>query len=200
MAECKYCGGEIEFRREGHQVVPIRVTCRCNGGRGGSTEERSECAPTNCPECRAPVFFVRHNGGSVWLDELGPPWPQHVCMASRSTKTGEEMFADYDIPASAQNLIVLEYRDWRLRHDIRRPIHTYTQLAPASKRPVCLLLDEKVGTTPGLSRFWLFAENLMLIFGSGHQVIRCEARWFPCRFCGTPYPAGQLEAHEVKHK
>ncbi len=22
---------------------------------------------------------MRHNGGSVWFDELGPPWPKHAC-------------------------------------------------------------------------------------------------------------------------
>jgi hypothetical protein len=25
------------------------------------------------------VFFIRHNGGSVWVDELGWPWPKHAC-------------------------------------------------------------------------------------------------------------------------
>lgn len=37
------------------------------------------CCPTNCPICGAKVFFVRHNGGSVWFDELGQPWPKHAC-------------------------------------------------------------------------------------------------------------------------
>jgi hypothetical protein len=37
------------------------------------------CRSTNCPICGASVYFVRHNGGSVWFDELGPPWPKHVC-------------------------------------------------------------------------------------------------------------------------
>jgi hypothetical protein len=37
------------------------------------------CAPTTCPRCGAQVFFVRHNGGSVWFDDLGPPWPKHSC-------------------------------------------------------------------------------------------------------------------------
>ena len=37
------------------------------------------CRPTTCPECGASVYFVRHNGGSVWLDELGSPWPKHGC-------------------------------------------------------------------------------------------------------------------------
>lgn len=37
------------------------------------------CRPTTCPKCGASVFFVRHNGGSVWFDELGHPWPKHDC-------------------------------------------------------------------------------------------------------------------------
>jgi len=38
------------------------------------------CRPTRCPwnGCE-PVWFVRHNGGCVWLDELGWPWPVHSC-------------------------------------------------------------------------------------------------------------------------
>jgi len=38
------------------------------------------CAPSTCPECGVDVFFIRHNGGSVWLDSLGWPWPKHPCM------------------------------------------------------------------------------------------------------------------------
>lgn len=37
------------------------------------------CQPTTCPYCGAKVYFVRHNGGSVWLDKLGQPWPKHEC-------------------------------------------------------------------------------------------------------------------------
>lgn len=40
------------------------------------------CRPSTCPKCRRPVFFVRHNGGSVWFDALGQPWPKHPCMAT----------------------------------------------------------------------------------------------------------------------
>ena len=39
------------------------------------------CRPTICPKCGGPVFFVRHNGGSVWFDELGWPWEKHGCFA-----------------------------------------------------------------------------------------------------------------------
>lgn len=37
------------------------------------------CRPTTCPVCGGAVYFVRHNGGSVWFDELGPPWDKHGC-------------------------------------------------------------------------------------------------------------------------
>ena len=39
----------------------------------------SYAAPTKCPNCGGAVYFVRHNGGSVWLDEIGWPWPRHAC-------------------------------------------------------------------------------------------------------------------------
>ena len=34
---------------------------------------------TSCPICKQPVYFIRHNGGSVYVDELGWPWPKHGC-------------------------------------------------------------------------------------------------------------------------
>lgn len=38
------------------------------------------CYSTKCPinGCE-PVWFIRHNGGSVWVDALGWPWPKHGC-------------------------------------------------------------------------------------------------------------------------
>jgi len=34
-----------------------------------------------CPVCGAAVFFIRpQNGGNLWLDSMGPPWPKHPCM------------------------------------------------------------------------------------------------------------------------
>ena len=34
-----------------------------------------------CPRCGALVFFYRSpDGGSVYFDDLGPPWPKHPCM------------------------------------------------------------------------------------------------------------------------
>ena len=33
----------------------------------------------NCPKCGQGAYYVQHNGGFVWVDELGPPWPKHPC-------------------------------------------------------------------------------------------------------------------------
>ena len=42
--------------------------------------ERDFTRPSRCPECGANVFFIRHNGGFVWIDPpLGPPWDKHGC-------------------------------------------------------------------------------------------------------------------------
>ena len=30
--------------------------------------DESTCFPTTCPKCHASVFFIQHNGGSVWVD------------------------------------------------------------------------------------------------------------------------------------
>lgn len=41
--------------------------------------DQNYCRPTKCPKCGLNVFFIRHNGGSVWMDSLGHPWPKHKC-------------------------------------------------------------------------------------------------------------------------
>jgi hypothetical protein len=75
-----------------------RNTCDCGfgpGRRGCSTvaitsppqrrtwpyRHEDFCRESKCPMCDAPVFFVRHNGGSVWFDKLSPPWPKHGCFS-----------------------------------------------------------------------------------------------------------------------
>lgn len=55
--------------------------------------EKEFCVKTKCPYCEEYVFFVRHNGGSVWFDELGKPWPKHDCFYESPGATREEKTA-----------------------------------------------------------------------------------------------------------
>lgn len=71
--------------------------CRCGWGGDGhlgiSSNYHSHIDSTSdycrlclCPHCKQPVFFIRHNGGSVWVDELGPPWPKHPCFEQNTNE------------------------------------------------------------------------------------------------------------------
>lgn len=52
------------------------------------------CRPTTCPQCGHSVFFIRHNGGSIWIEALGSPWPKHPC------------FVDFTLPRLRRELDV----------------------------------------------------------------------------------------------
>lgn len=90
MPICSRCGNEIEFRYIDGRCIPLHLY---GGGCGGSSRsevydypgyrrsKESACFQTRCPKCKDPVYFIRHNGGSVWIDPpLGPPWYKHACM------------------------------------------------------------------------------------------------------------------------
>lgn len=62
------------------------------------------CRPTSCPLCGDRVFFVRHNGGSVWFDDLGAPWPKHGCFdhgSPRRDNHGSDCFSSALTDAAA---------------------------------------------------------------------------------------------------
>jgi len=48
------------------------------------------CRPSSCPTCKQRVFFIRHNGGSLWVEELGWPWPKHEHFAGSNS---EDLYA-----------------------------------------------------------------------------------------------------------
>jgi hypothetical protein len=87
MAICDKCGGEIEFRYIGgrNSPSPIHISGGCTGESTITNKSSISlafekiCYPTKCPKCGSSIYFIKHNGGSVWLDELGWPWPKHKC-------------------------------------------------------------------------------------------------------------------------
>lgn len=77
---CEFCGEQLIFRVIDGTTVPLHPRgSQCVGKSLYRTENLHRCCITDCPKCTRSVYFVRHNGGSVWLDDLGWPWPKHGC-------------------------------------------------------------------------------------------------------------------------
>ena len=100
MAKCSRCGNEVLFRYINGRYIPLHPSGGCidsgatSIGKDYSGYTRSEescCFLTSCPQCRGSVFFIRFNGGSVWIDPpLGPPWFKHSCMDDSEKNSGED--------------------------------------------------------------------------------------------------------------
>jgi len=107
MPNCYRCGQPVEIRVYDGRPIPFHLYGSCSAvssswsGYGGfagrlnineppsiyrlSHWSDDVCYPSHCPECGDDVFFIRYNGGSVWVDPpLGWPWPKHGCMYDRS--------------------------------------------------------------------------------------------------------------------
>jgi hypothetical protein len=107
MAICDYCGSPIEFRYIDGRCVPIHLSGGCTFGgtspmvdfSGCRDSKESCCHETQCPICGSDVFFIRHNGGSVWLDPpLGPPWCKHPCFDDETQREGlRSLVAEYKV-------------------------------------------------------------------------------------------------------
>ena len=89
MNACKNCGMEIKWRTISGQRIPMGCECGDEDLRRSSASVgESFTREIRCPKCCARVYFVRHNGGSVWLDELGQPWPKHPCFDNQGSTEG----------------------------------------------------------------------------------------------------------------
>lgn len=67
------------------RCVPIHGKKDCAGHAEETNERKPDCLYlTTCPKCGDPVYFLRHNGGSTWLDDIPYPWPKHPCFSCES--------------------------------------------------------------------------------------------------------------------
>lgn len=75
------------FRRINGRVVPLQVDTIQKDSKVGLIRELKSNKPssvgkTNCPICDESVYFLRANGGCLWVEELGYPWEKHSCMSN----------------------------------------------------------------------------------------------------------------------
>lgn len=108
MGICSRCGNPVEFRYVGGRCIPLHIhgscmgvgTSRGNDYSGYNVSHESTCFSTSCPECNNEVFFIRHNGGSVWIDPpLGPPWYKHDCFDKHpNSNKKSSVIAEYRLP------------------------------------------------------------------------------------------------------
>ena len=122
MSTCSRCGNQIEFRYIGGVCIPLHTNGNCinsgtrkvNDYSGYKVSEKTCCFCTNCPQCGDEVHFIRHNGGSVWIDPpLGPPWSKHSCFENAllnnsrtSLLTDYKIFSEKTELATRQDLII----------------------------------------------------------------------------------------------
>lgn len=58
-------------------------------------DSKTNCNSTECPRCGAEVFFLKHNGGSVWLDPpLSPPWHKHPCFENMQSERNKNTLGE----------------------------------------------------------------------------------------------------------
>jgi len=192
MSTCKQCGGEIAFYTEAGRVIPRRISCTC----GDPSISGDECRPTHCPKCYAGVFFLRSNGGSVWLDEVGPPWPVHDCFKKESATnpligflTSEHLknlrLATVTHAVHKRDNGCTAYTGHRYvkmdRITVTIPIEGYYPLG--MNFPFCVILSRAEGSV-----YRLNGARSSYILG-----------WKTCRHCGTPYPGSEIDRHEADH-
>ena len=125
MSQCKMCGEEITFRYISGRCTPIHLSGSCGDWSPYSVEEIRKAKKFVCRSCGKDCWLVHHNGGSVWVDELGPPWPKHICSAQglmttrRGTQQSQSPMMRFEAiaPDDARRLSVQELeRMWITAH------------------------------------------------------------------------------------
>jgi hypothetical protein len=193
MANCKFCGDEIEFRTIRGRAIPLH-SCESTFVETASTRRDNQdcCHRTLCPRCRMRyVFFVRHNGGSVWFDYLGPPWQQHSCF--EETDKPEIPAFLLKIPRGircqpAQIVSCTYHQDFKLsvatvyledKWKIRKPLYLAIRGRHRLRGPIAISRRRR-----------------MVISERGE--IFYVGEWKECGVCKMPHPPKITARHEAK--
>jgi hypothetical protein len=121
---------------------------------GYTRSDDSCCNPTTC-KCGAEVFFIRHNGGSVWINPpLGPPWDEHECeFVTRPDRTPRSSIAaqSYLRDRSAKGYSIGVVKD---AHVAARGKFTIITLEDGSKGGSIVVLKNRAGFLTGRLVFY----------------------------------------------
>src|SRR5512140_3168465 len=129
MQTCFFCGKTIEIRFHDDGLVPFHshgVPCSYERVRDLKASQEF-CHATRCPHCRGEVFFVRHNGGSVWLEDPGFPWLKHGCTHDKGRSVERQLAFDLaaDMNPSYSLGCVLDVMEGRDRSELIISGHDY---------------------------------------------------------------------------
>jgi hypothetical protein len=226
VSRCSNCGGDIIFRWLGGVNTPIHLSGGCyETTTAGTTSghhvryDDDYCRPTNCPRCGCSVFFIRHNGGSVWVDELGWPWPKHACFdneASReygrlvglstrfATPTAGVVTSVESLPSS-QGLVLgirtPEGHDyvWLIRSDTPPPsVVGSLVLFSTRERRITFANGAETDLLEAPVRCAVCDERIPRTELEAHMAIRHHA--IRCRACGHYVSQSGFRAHERSHR
>ncbi len=191
MSTCRNCGRTINFRHIGGRNVPLGCACEPEP-RARSASREHFCRQTWCPKCDDSVFFLRHNGGSVWLNDLGWPWPKHECFVDDpDTKQFSKLFVNAPDAKKAQLARVHSTEWWEC---VKRRVIVFA-LACGSF-PVVFGIDpndEPKPETVGLLNLKVgtFTDAL----GS---TTRLQGRYDRCKYCNAWVETAAMAEHIAK--
>lgn len=100
MSICDSCGEEIEFRYIDGTLRPIHINgpwcsasdrlSKIDFKKPFQSREAYTSPNAKCPVCGKHVFFYESpNGGRVFFDDLGWPWPKHPCTDSINSQNSQ---------------------------------------------------------------------------------------------------------------
>ncbi len=192
MSTCRNCGHTINFRTIAGKVIPLG--CACQSEPKSRIESREPfCRQTSCPKCYDSVFFLRHNGGSVWLNELGWPWPKHECFVDDpNTKDFSKPFDHVFGAKNAQLARVLRSEWWE---SIKRRVIVFE--LPCGNQPLVFGIDpnnEPKSETVGLLNLKLSTFTPAL-----GGAFRLKGRYDPCKYCSAWLETVAMAEHIAKN-
>lgn len=75
-------------RAPGRHVSPKAYLRPSGGIPAALAGKRPGYGKSECPKCGKSVYFVRpYNGGAVWFEAMGKPWPKHPCRDNSTPST-----------------------------------------------------------------------------------------------------------------